>query len=575
MKKKILFIVTLCIMLICMLAISVSAEVTTYDDAPERVNIEVREDDVAVFDDGFSCPSAYIFKDSKTTEAGAWSVGFAKATDFTYINGKTGKDYTFSNVVELDIPQGVTTVGAYSAYGTKHLKKVSFPDSVKTLGQSIFEGASGLEECVFEHDANDSLQTIPTYMFNRCSSLVAISLPDCITAIEGAYQFSGCSQLTAVHLPASLEVMEGGPQSAATFDGCKLMYFVNNPFTYDSIPEKPTTYYFPKNFNRIGDGCIFRSCNSLNQYLVFDEAMKSIPNLYTFENSANSTVVFLGVPEEIITGGWKTTNIIFANRNVVDDESAGLSRTGLDGSAVRNWDGTAYFCYAEGNTTHFAGKNVDTEATCVSNVMRTSYCFCGKEVETGEVEGTALGHSHTIYLGLIYEGFDKEGAYSYKCERCEDVNKDEVAPALFTCRGYSAPENGTGGIAIGFYVNNAAIAEYEEATDKTLKYGVFVVLKDRLGNNDVFGEDGTAAEGVINAEITNYEFVAFELKIVGFTDTQKDVKLAMGAYVAVTDGETTEYSYMQGDEPNENEKYCFVSYKDIVGAPSTDEEVTQ
>ena len=40
------------------------------------------------------------------------------------------------------------------------------------------------------------------------------------------------------------------------------------------------------------------------------------------------------------------------------------------------------------------------------------------------------------------------------------------------------------------------------------------------------------------------------------------------AYGTITtvDGET---------EPNENEKYCFVSYNDIVNAPSTDEEVTQ
>ena len=565
MKKKIFLLLATVAILVCLLAISVSAEEINYDDAPERVNIEVREDDVAVFDDGFSCPSAYIFKDSKTTEAGAWSVGFAKATDFTYINGKTGKNYTFSNVVELDIPQGVTTVGAYSAYGVKHLKKVSFPDSVKTLGQSIFEGASGLEECVFEHDANDSLQTIPTYMFTRCSSLVAISLPDCITAIKGGYQFSGCSQLTAVHLPASLEVMEGGSQNAATFDGCKLMYFVNNPFTYDSIPEKPTTYYFPKNFNKIGDGCIFRNCNSLNQYLVFDEAMKSIPNLYTFENSANSTVVFLGVPEKIITGGWKTTNIIFANRNVVDDASAGLSRTGLDGSTVRNWGGTAYFCYAEGNTTHFAGKNVDTKATCVSNVMRTSYCFCGKEVETGEVEGTALGHSHTIYLGLIYEGFDKEGAYSYKCERCEDVNKDEVAPALFTCLGYSASEIGGDGIAIGYLVNNEAIEEYTSITSKSLSYGVFVASQNKLGENDIFDQEGNKTSGVVSVEITSYEFAVFELKVIGFTDENKGSLLAMGAYVKEADGEGAEYSYMQDDTNGEKlGNYYFVSYNSVV-----------
>ena len=109
-----------------------------------------------------------------------------------------------------------------------------------------------------------------------------------------------------------------------------------------------------------------------------------------------------------------------------------------------------------------------------------------------------------------------------------------------------------------------AIKEYAEVTGKTLKYGVFAVLQSKLGDNDVFADDGTVADGVINAEITNYEFVAFELKITGFTDEQKDTKLAMGAYVAVTGGETTEYSYMQVGTPNANEKYCFISYNDIV-----------
>ena len=113
-------------------------------------------------------------------------------------------------------------------------------------------------------------------------------------------------------------------------------------------------------------------------------------------------------------------------------------------------------------------------------------------------------------------------------------------------------------------MNNVAIAEYEEATGKTLKYGVFAVLQNRLGDNDVFAEDGTVANGVINAEITNSEFAAFELKIIGFTDEHKDTKFVMGAYVTVTDGETTEYFYLQSGTPLENEKYCFVSYNDIV-----------
>ena len=183
-------------------------------------------------------------------------------------------------------------------------------------------------------------------------------------------------------------------------------------------------------------------------------------------------------------------------------------------------------------------------------------------------------HDFSIFGGVSYVRFNEEGTKILICASCGAQSYEKTTP-LFTCLGYSAPENGIGGIAVGFTVNNEAIAEYEEITGKTLKFGVFAVLQSRLGNNDVFAEDGTVADGVINAEITNYEFVAFELKIIGFTDTQKDIKLAMGAYVAVTDGEATEYSYMQAGTPNENEKYSFVSFNDIVGNSSTDEEVAQ
>ena len=54
-----------------------------------------------------------------------------------------------------------------------------------------------------------------------------------------------------------------------------------------------------------------------------------------------------------------------------------------------------------------------------------------------------------------------------------------------------------------------------------------------------------------------------------YEDEHKDIKLAMGAYVAVTDGETTEYSYMQDDTNGEKlGNYYFVSYDSIVNSLS-------
>ena len=128
------------------------------------------------------------------------------------------------------------------------------------------------------------------------------------------------------------------------------------------------------------------------------------------------------------------------------------------------------------------------------------------------------------------------------------------------------------GIAVRYSVDNDAIAEYERITGESISYGVFAVTKQRLGDNDIFASDGKASSGVIAAEISNEQFNLFELKIVGFTEDQKDKEIALGAFVGVNNGDTTEYTYIQAGVKAEGEKYVFVSYNDIVNPPSSDEE---
>jgi len=131
MKKKFLFVLTAIAMLTCLFAISVSAEVTTYTDAPERVNIEISEDDVIVFDDGYTVPSAYVFKDVKRIEQN--NDKLKRYLDFSYIEGKTGKTYTVDNIRELDFPQGITHVGIYTFADNNVIKRVTFPSSITSL----------------------------------------------------------------------------------------------------------------------------------------------------------------------------------------------------------------------------------------------------------------------------------------------------------------------------------------------------------------------------------------------------------------------------------------------------------
>jgi hypothetical protein len=126
------------------------------------------------------------------------------------------------------------------------------------------------------------------------------------------------------------------------------------------------------------------------------------------------------------------------------------------------------------------------------------------------------------------------------------------------------------GISLGLKVNNKAIADYKEATGVDIKYGVFAASLEKLQGGDIF-VNGVANANAICAEIKATEFSAFDIKVTGFANDQKDVLLALGAYVATTKDGATEYSYMQDStKGTTNGKYYFASYNDIVGKPSAE-----
>ncbi len=575
MKKKILFALTLVAMLVCVLAISVSAEAKIYDDAPARVNLEVRTDDIIKFDDGFEFLSAYVFKD--VTNLYENNSRLANFLDFSYVNEKAGKEYTAANIVEVDIPQGVTAVGKYTFISNSVVKRVSFPDSVTSLGNAIFQSATGLEECVLEFDESSSITRFPSYMFYGCSNLKAFSMPDCFTEIYDVATFKGCTKMTAVYLSKNLTKWQsgGGGSRTATFDDCVNMYFVNEPFTYDAIPEKPTVYYFPANLQNnpedkmdFSHNSTMRECKNINDVLVFGEKVTGFNNSYFLQN-AQTSIVFLGdmsVEFSKISdkagwlgkgGAWEKATYYFTNE--ADKSIADV----VEGEHTIT---KFVYCNAHDNITHLAEKTgLSQEANCTENKMTFDQCFCGAKINRQEVEGTAYGHNLNCENGativsVTYATYDKAGIKVVNCATCHE-NCEVEAKAIFTVLGSSEKQFGDGAIAIGYEINKSAIADFE-ATGRTFKYGVYAVSKEKLGDNDIFGENGAFA-GAMTKEITKYQNNAFELKLSGFTDAQKDKYFAMGAYVQIeAEGKST-YSYLQLGDVADGAKYSFVTYNGL------------
>ena len=181
----------------------------------------------------------------------------------------------------------------------------------------------------------------------------------------------------------------------------------------------------------------------------------------------------------------------------------------------------------------------------------------------------------TVSTAMVYADYTLAGEKVTACQNADCTYRvTEEVPALFVNRGYSAAEYEGGGMSIGFNVDKAAITAYEEATGKTVSYGVFAVLAEKIGANDIFDSEGKALAGVIAADITGTGFNLFSLKITGFTEAQKELPFAMGAFVGTEKDGATEYSYLQIAAPAEGEKYYFATYNEVVAlAPSDDENV--
>ena len=309
--------------------------------------------------------------------------------------------------------------------------------------------------------------------------------------------------------------------------------------------------------------------------LVFEERTGSVGfDQYCFCRNVIEEVVFLrgtyNLRNDAIAYLWKEGTNTPCLKRVVVESGAVLNST-------ISWNvGTYDVVFIGDESSYSAAEFSSCLVNATGNVVFEEICYVyGHTVENDNDCTTALAcedcgevlenayDKHDENVTIEYkDGYSSVGCKNVICSRC-DYAVTEEAPALFVCNGYSVPEDGKDGIAIGYTINVEAIKEYEKASGKNLKYGVFAVLKDKLGENDIFDKDGKAIANAVVAEVSSNNYVAVEFKITGFTDEYKDLKLAMGVYVITTDDEGSEYSYLQGGEPNEGEKYFFVSYNDV------------
>ncbi len=420
---------------------------------------------------------------------------------------------------------------------------------------------------------NEILKDICDY-FKGSTSLRLVDLSVCTDltgGFGGAQNFSGCSNLHTVRLAI-------GPNY--TFAGGNNYKFKNTAISSIVIPEAVISLGIDN----------FRDCKSLES--IFFLGNETDLGQRNFEGCINLTnIYFLGDNPTIEMTSF-IENFIECNDNgrIVNFRSTGkyffFASTDMDylsqvKDAIDGDDDNAvavaiisYEDYVASPDSYKEGRYIISGTSVCdvyygnhvldesnSNSCATPCTVCGKAV----MSSTPV---HNYATAIEYSSFLANGVKTQACQNDGCVhNKTPLVTStspLFVCLGYSSFENGDGGITVGFNTNSTAMTEYTNTTGNSLTYGVFAVSQEKLGDNAIFGENG-AASGVLSADVTIHGFDMFELKIVGFTDAQKSLKLAMGAYVAVTDGEKTTYSYLQDNQRGTFDgRYYFVSYNEII-----------
>lgn len=154
----------------------------------------------------------------------------------------------------LVIPSTVTHfAGRYTFKDQKNLVSITIPGSIKEIPFACFEGCENLREVKF----SDGLEGIGIYAFDGCA-IEQVVLPDSMSGSLGPV-FNNCTNLKSVKIPDNKQIKKIG----RTFYGCKSLSEINIPEGIEEIRNDAFTYCASLTSLKIPDSVTYFTMNSI------------------------------------------------------------------------------------------------------------------------------------------------------------------------------------------------------------------------------------------------------------------------------------------------------------------------
>ena len=290
------------------------------------------------------------------TEIGSEAFGACTNLKTVELTGNVNRIDTYAfagckSLVSIDIPQGVEVIGEYAFSSCKNLKIINLPEGLKTIGKRFLAGtavtsltipstvesggeayggvtdqAEILERIVFA----EGITRIPDYFCNNYSmetALASVEIPESVTEIGSeafgactnlktveltgnvnridTYAFAGCKSLVSIDIPQGVEVI-----GEYAFSSCKNLKIINLPEGLKTIGKRflagtaVTSLTIPSTVESGGDvyGGVTDRAEALER-IVFAEGITRIPDYFCYNNSENTTLSYVEIPESVTAIG--------------------------------------------------------------------------------------------------------------------------------------------------------------------------------------------------------------------------------------------------------------------------------
>lgn len=413
--------------------------------------------------------------------------------DLTHIEHIDQRAFGSSGLVEVKIPDAITTIRSSTFSSCSNLEKVVLPEGLKEIENDAFSDCRSLRSvhlpssvreiepyafrscgALTDLQLNDGLRIIQQSVFSMCSKLESVTIPDSVMYID-AHAFSDCKNLREVNLGAEVTQID-----VSAFRGCQKLtaftlssenvdYSVHQGvlYSYDKsrlmimpagltgeyeIPSGTTSIEneacygsslrivtIPGSIKNLGDG-VFEFCQSL-ETVILQEGVENL-GTDTFSTSTLRRIVIPAsvtkIPSDAFSYCYNLKEITFVGLppQIADDAFYKVEANAYYPRHIEEWKtaihriGGDLEWVARCTDGESPGASEDKDPSCTeSGISCAVVCKICGELIKEREVLPALGHEYGEWVELTPPTTEHEGLRERTCSRCGQVEQ-EALPKL-------------------------------------------------------------------------------------------------------------------------------------------------